>query len=185
MCILVTGLKWRPQPGTQNKQRASVRLYWLSLPSIACWPPKYPVSVSEQSTNSTKVFDALPSNIANHLKLEQKLYSYCSKDEGAIKFNHLSRTANSKVQVVPINHVILAYIPEITFPHIDKTQITINLKKLKKNKKVRAPIKLIYHWRWQLYLSLQLLIYLASSLDWNKFTYCKKKHSESTNLCHA
>ena len=59
MCILVTGLKWRPQGGTENKQRASVRLYWLSWPLTACRPPKYPVSASVQSTNSTKVFDAL------------------------------------------------------------------------------------------------------------------------------
>ena len=63
MCILVTGLKWRPQGGTQNKQRASVRLYWLSSPLTACRPPKYPVSASIQSTNSTKVFDALPGNL--------------------------------------------------------------------------------------------------------------------------
>ena len=55
------GLKWRPQGGTQNKQRASVRLYWLSSPLTACRPRKYmyPVSASIQSTNSTKVFDAL------------------------------------------------------------------------------------------------------------------------------
>ena len=59
MCILVTGLKWRPQGGTENKQRASVKLYWLPWPLTACRPPKYPVSASVQSTNSTKVFDAL------------------------------------------------------------------------------------------------------------------------------
>ena len=59
MCILVTGLKWRPQGGTQNKQRASVRLYWLSLPLTACRPSKYPVLASVQSMNSTKVFDTL------------------------------------------------------------------------------------------------------------------------------
>ena len=59
MCILVTGLKWRPQGGTQNKQRASVRLYWLSSSLTSCRPPKYPVSASVQSTNSTKVFDTL------------------------------------------------------------------------------------------------------------------------------
>ena len=44
MCILVTGLEWRPQGGTYNKQRASVRLDWLSWPLTACWLPKYPVS---------------------------------------------------------------------------------------------------------------------------------------------
>ena len=59
MCILVTGLKWRPQGGTLNKQRGSVRPYWLSSPLTAFRPPKYPVSASVQSTNSTKVFDAL------------------------------------------------------------------------------------------------------------------------------
>ena len=59
MCILVTGLKWRPQGGTQNKQRASVSPYWLSSPLTACRPPEYPVSASVQSTNSTQVFDAL------------------------------------------------------------------------------------------------------------------------------
>ena len=56
MCILVTGLKWRPQGGTQNKQRASVRQNWLSSPLNACGPPKYPVSASLQST-SMKIFD--------------------------------------------------------------------------------------------------------------------------------
>ena len=40
------GFKWRPAGGTQNKQRASVRLYWLSSPLTACRPPKYPVSAS-------------------------------------------------------------------------------------------------------------------------------------------
>ena len=64
MCILVTGLKWRPQGETQNKQRAYVRLYWLSSPLTACRPPKYPVSASVQNTNSTKVFDALVVYIA-------------------------------------------------------------------------------------------------------------------------
>ena len=59
MSILVTGLKWRPQGGTQNKQRACVRLYWLLAPLTACRHPKYPVSASVQSTNSTKVFDTL------------------------------------------------------------------------------------------------------------------------------
>ena len=59
MCILVTGRKWRPQGGTQNKQRASVRLYWLPPPLTACRPSKYPVSASVHSTNSMKVFDAL------------------------------------------------------------------------------------------------------------------------------
>ena len=56
MCILITGLKWRPQGGIQYKQRAPVRLYWLSSPFTACRPPKYPVLASVQST---KVFDAL------------------------------------------------------------------------------------------------------------------------------
>ena len=59
MGILVTGLKWRPQGGIQNKQIASVRLYWHSSPLTACGPLTYPVSASVQSTNSTKVFDAL------------------------------------------------------------------------------------------------------------------------------
>ena len=52
MCILVTRLEWRPQGGTQNKQRASVRLYWLSSPLTACQPPKYPVSASVQSMHT-------------------------------------------------------------------------------------------------------------------------------------
>ena len=77
MCILVTGLQWRPQGGTQNKQRASVRLYWLSSPLTACRPPKYPVSASVQSTNSTKVFDALlPSSIVGLLCLVFSWLSY-------------------------------------------------------------------------------------------------------------
>ena len=59
MGILVTGLKWRPKWGTQNKQRASVKLHWLPSPLTACRPLKCPVSASVQSTNSTKVFDAL------------------------------------------------------------------------------------------------------------------------------
>ena len=59
MCILVTGLKWRPQGGIQNKQIASVRLYWRSSPLTGFGPLTYPVSASVQSTISTKVFDAL------------------------------------------------------------------------------------------------------------------------------
>ena len=73
MCILVTGLKWRPQGGTQNKQRASVRLYWLPSPLTACRPPKYPVSASVLCTNSTKVFDAL--RISSH-GIDQVLQEY-------------------------------------------------------------------------------------------------------------
>ena len=70
MCILVTGLKWRPQGGTENKQRASVRLYWLSWPSTAYRPPKYPVSACVQST---KVFDALLHTLSTINTQESKL----------------------------------------------------------------------------------------------------------------
>ena len=71
-------------------------------------------------------------------------------------------TADSKVHIVHINGVIIAYTLESLS---SLTQITHNLqatiyfkkKILKmKHKKVRAPIKLTCQWRWQLYTSLQL-----------------------------
>ena len=69
------------------------------------------------------------------------------------KFNDLSRTADSEVNVIHISCVIIMYTLESLSSLTENTQIqlTINLKKQlikHKHKNVRAPIMLTHHWRW-------------------------------------
>ena len=79
--------------------------------------------------------------------------------EWVIKFNSLSGDSRQWGPYKPCNHSL--YIRIIIFPHIDnpiyRPQFTLRKKIIKKkHKKVRAPIQLTCHWRWQLYISLQL-----------------------------
>ena len=64
--------------------------------------------------------------------------------------------ADSEVHIVHISHVIKAYTLESLsylkyITHNVQAKINFTLLK-KKDKKVRAPIKLSCHWRWQLYI---------------------------------
>ena len=88
--------------------------------------------------------------------------------ESVIKFNSLSQTADSKIYVIHIRHVIMTYTSESLSSLtqiIHNLQVTINLKMNKKQtqkvRSQRAPIKLTITWR-QLdkrYLSHKLLGY--------------------------
>ena len=88
-------------------------------------------------------------------------YIFWGMSEWVIKFNGLSGDSGQRgpySPYKPCNHSL--YIGIIIFPHLTHNlQATIYFKKkdIKKDtKKVRAPIKLTCHWRWQLYISLQL-----------------------------
>ena len=105
MCILATGLKWRPQGETQNKERASVRLYWLSSPLTACRPPKYPVSASVQSTNSTKVFDALITRQPFWKRHSWQSLGFCLQPQRTCTWN-LKLKFQSKLELRCQNHAI-------------------------------------------------------------------------------
>ena len=74
-------------------------------------------------------------------------------NEWVIKFKDLFQTADSEVCVIHISCVIMTYTLELLS---SLTKITHHLQvtktNKKKHKKVRAPIKLTFHWRRQLYI---------------------------------